>query len=86
MYFDYLFTYIVICNTITLSLNSYGISNQLSNTLETFGSIFTYIFIYEMGSKILALGIKKYFYDDMHKLDGTVVLLSLFEMIYTAVV
>jgi hypothetical protein len=39
-----------------------------------------------MGSKILALGLKKYLADDMHKLDGSVVLMSIFEMIYTAVV
>ena len=39
-----------------------------------------------MGLKILALGVKKYLADDMHKLDGTVVMMSLFEMIYTAIV
>ena len=39
-----------------------------------------------MGLKLLALGIKKYLADDMHKLDGTVVFLSVFEMIYTAIV
>ena len=39
-----------------------------------------------MGLKILALGVEKYLADDMHKLDGTVVMMSLFEMIYTAIV
>ena len=86
IFFDYLFTFFVVCNTITLSLDAYGISDELNNTLESLGNYFTYIFFYEMGSKILALGLKKYLADDMHKLDGSVVLMSIFEMIYTAVV
>lgn len=58
--YDYLFTFIVVCNTITLSLDAYGVSDELENSLQTFSSYFTYIFIYEMGSKIFALGVKKY--------------------------
>lgn len=37
-----------------------------------------------MGSKILAIGIKKYLMDRMNWLDGTVVMLSIFEMVYKA--
>ena len=36
-----------------------------------------------MASKIAALGVKKYIQDDMNKLDGSVVLMSLFEIIYS---
>jgi hypothetical protein len=64
-------------------LDSYGVSAELENTLQTLSSYFTYIFIYEMGSKIIALGVKKYLQDDMNKLDGSVVLMSIFEIIYT---
>ena len=85
-YFSYLITFIVVCNAITLSLNSYGISDQLSDTLETLQGLFAYIFIYEMISSILALGIKKYLANDMHKLESTIVNLSIFEKIYTSVV
>jgi len=84
--YDYLFTFIVVCNTITLSLDAYGVSAELENTLQTFSSYFTYIFIYELGSKIFALGVKKYLQDDMNKLDGSVVLMSIFEIIYTQAV
>ena len=84
--FDYLFTFIVVCNTITLSLDAYGASDELSNFLETIGNYFTYIFIYELGSKVFALGPKKYLQDDMNKLDGSVVMMSIFEKIYTAAV
>jgi len=81
--FDYLFTFIVVCNTVTLSLDSYGASSELTSTLETLGNYFTYIFIYELGSKVFALGPKKYLQDDMNKLDGGVVMMSIFEIIYT---
>lgn len=84
--FDYLFTFIVVCNTVTLSLDAYGVSAELENSLQTFGSYFTYIFIYELGSKIFALGPKKYLQDDMNKLDGGVVMMSIFELIYTRAV
>jgi hypothetical protein len=36
-----------------------------------------------MTSKILALGIKKYSGDPMNLLDGSVVIMSIFEIIYT---
>ena len=44
--------------------------------------MFTYLFIYEMGTKLLALGVQKYVADKMNWLDGGVVLLSIFEIIY----
>ena len=50
-----------------------------------FDDIFTYLFIYEMGSKLLAIGIGKYVADKMNYIDGTVVCLSLFEMTITAI-
>lgn len=84
--FDYLFTFIVVCNTVTLSLDAYGVSAELENSLQTIGSYFTFIFIYELGSKIFALGPKKYLQDDMNKLDGGVVMMSIFELIYTRAV
>ncbi len=36
-----------------------------------------------MSSKVIALGIKKYIQDDMNKLDGSVVMMSIFEIIYS---
>ena len=37
-----------------------------------------------MVAKIIAIGIRKYLLDRMNWLDGSVVLLSVFEIIYTA--
>ena len=45
---------------------------------------FTYIFISEMGIKILAVGMKKYLSDKMNYLDGAVVLLSIVELVMNA--
>jgi transcription termination factor NusB len=58
----------------------------MSDTLEILNNYFTYLFLYEMLSKIIAFGIKKYSLDRMNLLDGTVVLLSVFEIIYSNVV
>ena len=46
--------------------------------------IFTWIFIAEMGMKLLARGPKKYSAERMNLLDGGVVILSIVEMIITA--
>ena len=46
--------------------------------------IFTWIFIVEMGMKLLAFGPKKYASERMNLLDGAVVTLSIIELIMTA--
>ena len=46
--------------------------------------IFTWIFIFEMTIKILAVGPKKYAAEPMNLLDGGVVMLSVIEMIMVA--
>jgi hypothetical protein len=81
--FDNFFTFVVICNTTTLALDAYGNSDELDNNLQMFNSYFTYIFISEMTCKILAMGVKKYSSDIMNLLDGSVVLMSIFEIIYS---
>ena len=50
--------------------------------LETSNVYFTYIFIYEMFVKLLAIGFGKYIADTMNILDGGVVMLSIFELLY----
>ena len=46
---------------------------------------FTWIFIFELISKLLAIGIHKYVADKMNWLDGGVVMLSIFEKVMMAV-
>jgi hypothetical protein len=55
------------------------------NFLDTANTYFTWIFIYEMFSKIFAIGIVKYVDDQMNWLDGGIVLISIVEMIATAI-
>ena len=45
---------------------------------------FTWIFIFELASKLLAVGINKYIADKMNWLDGGVVGLSIFEKLMMA--
>jgi hypothetical protein len=80
--YDHFFTFFVFLNTITLSLNSYGMSDTLENFLESTNIYFTTIFIVEMFAKIGGIGVKKYCADKMNYMDGFIVLASIFEMIY----
>ena len=51
------------------------------NLLADFNLVFTWLFIYELAMKVLAIGIGKYCADKMNYIDGTVVLLSIVEML-----
>jgi hypothetical protein len=82
--FDTSMTFAVLLNTIVLSLDRYGIDETTEGILNSFNSYFTYIFICEMGTKLLARGIKKYCADPMNGLDGFVVIMSIVELIFTA--
>jgi len=77
-------TLMVLLNSITLALEQHGIKKEMRELLDLFDTYFTYIFISEMCAKIIAIGIRKYLMDRMNWLDGSVVLLSVFEIIYTA--
>ena len=81
-FFDSLMTFAVVLNTVTLSLDQHNQPKELKEQIEEYNTVFTYLFIYEMGTKILALGVQKYLADKMNWLDGGVVLLSIFEIIY----
>ena len=54
---------------------------SLKALLAEFNEIFTWLFIYELVSKLLAIGIAKYCSDKMNYIDGSVVLLSIIEMV-----
>ena len=79
-FYDNFFTFLVLLNTITLSMNQYPLDPQIEVFLELSNVWFTWLFIYEMFVKILAIGINKYIGDKMNWLDGGIVLISLFEL------
>ena len=72
----------VIINTIVLSIDHYGISPSLFESLSYINLIFTYIFLSEMILKLLAKGPINYIRDFMNCFDGIVVVLSLVELIF----
>ena len=83
--FDNALTFAVLLNTITLSLVSATMTSELEAFLELGNVWFTWIFIYEMFVKWYAVGLGKYFADTMNILDGGVVWLSIFEIVFQAI-
>ena len=79
--FDNSMTFAVLLNTIVLSIDHYGIVDEVERICAYFNDRFTEIFIFEMSVKLLALGVAKYCDDRMNWLDGTVVIISIFELV-----
>ena len=82
--FDQFMTQSVLLNTIVMAMDKYGIDKETEMTLEEINSVFTWIFIVEMGCKLLAVGPKKYVGETMNILDGAVVSLSIIELTIAA--
>ena len=74
-------TLIVLLNTIVMAMDRYGIEQETKIVLDIFNLTFTYIFIYEMTLKLIAIGPKKYVASKWNLVDGFVVLLSIVEII-----
>jgi len=72
----------VLLNTITMALDRYGIQPAEEEFLTTCNTVFTWIFIFEMSTKLIALGPQKYLAERMNFLDGGVVMISIVEMIF----
>ena len=79
-FYEGFMTFAVLLNTIVLAMDHHGISPDMSDMLDLFNSWFTWIFIFEFCSWILAIG-DKYFAQPMNWLDCGVVWLSIFEMV-----
>jgi hypothetical protein len=84
-FFDSLMTFAVLLNTVTLAMQKYGMEDELVDLLNSANDVFTWLFIYEMSSKLLGVGVGKYCGDKMNYIDGSVVMLSIFEMVITVV-
>ena len=79
-------TFFVLLNTVGMSMQKYNMDLMTVYIIEFAGEIFTWIFICEMVSRIIAIGPVKYLRDKMNWLDGGIVSLSIFEMLLTAVI
>ena len=73
-------TLCVAANTIGLSAEHYGQSEATEKTLEMLNLGFTCIFIIEMGIKLIGIGLRRYLSDPLNYLDGSVVVVSIFEL------
>ena len=74
-------TLCVFLNTFVMALDRYGIEERTEIILNNLNLTFTYIFIYELVVKLLAIGPKKYVSSNWNLIDGFVVLLSVIEII-----
>lgn len=84
-FFDSVMTFAVLCNTVILALQHHGMTLELQDLLNDINTVFTWLFIYEMSSKLIAIGVGKYCGDKMNYIDGSVVLLSVFELAADAI-
>lgn len=59
-FYEAFMTFAVLLNTVVLAMDHYGISKEMEDLLNLFNTWFTWIFIFEFCSWILAIG-EKYF-------------------------
>ena len=83
--FENFLTGCVLVNTVVMAMDAYDIDDQTAAELERLNNIFTWIFIVEMTIKLLARGPKKYVQEPMNLLDGGVVILSIVEIVMSAI-
>lgn len=75
-------TLAVLVNTVVLAMDRYGIPPEEEQLYVIMNNYFTWIFIFELVTKVAAIGIKNYMADTMNYLDGGVVLLSVIELAF----
>lgn len=83
--FDNGMTLCVLLNTIVMAMERYNMPDYEIILLDKISDWFTWIFIFEMSSKLVAIGISKYLSDRMNWLDGAVVMLSVVEIALVSV-
>ena len=62
----------------------YGMSDEYAARLEMYASVISYLFIAEMAVKLLGLGCAGYWSDGWNVLDGSIVSMSIVEIVLTA--
>ncbi|KAL4482140.1 hypothetical protein ABPG72_014953 [Tetrahymena utriculariae] len=77
--YENLIMIVVVMNTVILSLDG-SVNDQ--EILDQFNQAFTYIFVIDMGLKLIGLGFALYCADRMNIFDGLIVILSIFDMFF----
>ena len=75
---------LVVVNMVLMTMSYEGMSDEYAAWLEQGASYITWIFIGEMALKIFALGCEGYWSDGWNQLDGSIVTMSIIEMVLTA--
>ena len=78
-------TGLVLVNVCLMCMPFYGMTSRYEDTLEAGQTFISWLFIAEMGIKLLGLGCVGYWEDGWNQLDGTIVSLSIFEMLMAAI-
>ena len=77
-------TALVVLNMMIMCLPYADMSEAYAADLEFVATVITWIFIVEMFLKVLGLGCASYWSDGWNVLDGTIVIMSIVEMVLTA--
>ena len=80
-FFDAFIMFIIIINTICLSLDKYpDLDDEILEILSWANNVFTFIFTVEVIFKLIGLGVKKFFVEKFNQFDFLIVVISLVEM------
>ncbi|KOO32672.1 voltage-gated ion channel superfamily [Chrysochromulina tobinii] len=78
-------TGLVLFNMLLMVLPYEGMTEEYAMNLESASTVVTYIFIVEMFAKLLGIGCANYWSDGWNKLDGTIVCMSILEIVLTII-
>ena len=84
-FFENFFLFAVVTNTIVLSLYGYLNTSDQVVLLDNINANLTYVFVAEMGLKILAMGIIGYVGNLMNLFDGSIVVVSIIDLVMTSI-
>ena len=78
--FGHASTALVVINLIVMCCPYAGMTTEYADNLESIGTVITVIFMVEMALKLLGLGCAGYWRDSWNRLDGTIVIISGFDL------
>jgi len=76
-------TFLVVLNLVIMCMPYAGQSDEYAADLESAGTAITLLFMAEMGLKLVGLGCAGYWRDGWNVLDGTIVIISFFDLALT---
>ena len=82
--FNYSITGVIVLNTVVMAIESYPEDPTIASVSSVLNLIFTFIFVVEMVIKMIGLGVRGYASDGFNVFDGTVVTISIVELIIAA--